>query len=89
MNTAESHYETFEQELLALLKAMDEWRHYLLPISFMAKTDHHGLRYLCTQKNLSERQWHWLAFFAQFQFKLNYRPGTQMVVPDALSRNTT
>eukprot|EP00960_Hanusia_phi_P013747 403541-Hanusia_phi.AAC.1 len=65
---------------------MDEWRHYLLPISFVARTDHHGLRYLRTQKTLSERQWRWLAFFAQFRFELNYRPGTQMVVPDALSR---
>eukprot|EP00961_Rhodomonas_salina_P051024 684585-Rhodomonas_salina.1 len=65
---------------------MDKWKHYLLPISFVARTDHHGLRYLRTQKNLSERQWRWLAVFAQFQFELNYRPGTQMVVPDALSR---
>eukprot|EP00961_Rhodomonas_salina_P290348 3923399-Rhodomonas_salina.1 len=43
MNTAESHYATFEQELLALLKVMDKWRHYLLPIFFLARTDHHGL----------------------------------------------
>ncbi len=86
MNSAESHYPTFEQELLALKKALEEWRHYLLPITFTARTDHNGLKYLKTQKTLSERQWHWLAFFSEYDFTLNYRPGKNMVVPDSLSR---
>jgi hypothetical protein len=71
LNTAESHYPTFEQELLALKKALEEWRHYLLPIHFTARTDHNGLKYLKVQKHLSERQWHWLAFFSEYQFDLN------------------
>eukprot|EP00961_Rhodomonas_salina_P090950 1223993-Rhodomonas_salina.2 len=83
---AESRYATFEQELLALKVAFEEWRHYLLPLHFTARTDHNGLKYLKTQKNLNERQWHWLAFFSEYQFDLLYRPGKQMVVPDALSR---
>ena len=44
LNTAESHYPTFEQELLALKKGMEQWRHYLLPIRFLARTDHNGLK---------------------------------------------
>ncbi len=86
MLKAETHYPTFEQELLALKRALQEWRHYLLPIAFKARTDHNGLKYLKTQKHLSERQWHWLAFFSEYQFELDYRPGKQMVVPDSLSR---
>lgn len=91
MNAAESRYPTFEQELLALKKAFVEWRHYLLPITFTARTDHNGLKYLKTQPHLSERQWHWLALFSEYHFELAYRPGKQMVVPDSLSRrpNTT
>ena len=86
MNGPESRYPTFEQELLALKIAMEEWRHYLLPIHFVARTDHNGLKFLQTQKHLRERQWHWLAFFSEYQFDLVYRPGKQMTVPDALSR---
>ena len=86
MNAAQSKYPTFEQELLALKLAFEEWRHYLLPLQFIARTDHNGLKYLRTQKHLSERQWHWLAFFSEFYFDLQYRPGKQMQVPDALSR---
>ena len=86
LNSPQSHYPTWEQELLALLLAMEAWRHYLLPISFQARTDHNGLKYLKTQKNLKERQWHWVNKFSEYQFDLQYRPGQNMVPPDALSR---
>ena len=86
LNSAQSHYPTWEQELLALYLALEEWRHYLLGVHFTARTDHNGLKYLRTQKHLKERQWHWMAFFSEYQFDLLYRPGKQMQVPDALSR---
>ena len=86
MNRAQAKYPTFEQELLALKLAFEEWKHYLLPLVFKARTDHNGLKYLKTQKHLSERQWHWLGFLSEFNFELIYKPGTQMKVPDALSR---
>ena len=86
LNDAQSHYPTWEQELLALKIALEKWRHYLLPLHFTCRTDHNGLKYLRTQKTLKERQWHWMAFFSEYQFDLLYRPGKEMQVPDALSR---
>ena len=86
LNKAQSHYPTWEQELLGLKIALEKWRHYLLPLHFVCRTDHNGLKYLRTQKNLKERQWHWMAFFSEYHFDLLYRPGKQMQVPDALSR---
>jgi hypothetical protein len=86
MDKHQIHYPTFEQELLALKTAFEEWRHYLLPIFFIARTDHNGLKYLKTQKHLSDRQWQWLGFFNEYQFELVYCPGAKMQVPDALSR---
>ena len=86
MNAQQARYATFEQELLALKLAFEEWKHYLLPLKFIARTDHNGLKYLKTQSQLNQRQWHWLAFFSEFQFELVYRPGSKMQVPDALSR---
>ncbi len=86
LNRQQSHYPTFEQELLALFKAFEEWQHYLLPLHFTARTDHNGLKFLKTQPRLNERQFRWMARFAEFHFDLHYRPGRHMAVPDALSR---
>ena len=85
LNSAQSHYPTWEQELLALYLSLEEWRHYLLGVHFTARTDHNGLKFLRTQKHLKEGQWHWMAFFSEYQFDLLYWPGKQMQVPDALS----
>ena len=85
-NDAQSHYPTLQQELLALKLAFDEWEHYLLPIRFTARTDHNGLKYLHTQPHLNDMQLRWLQTFSKFYFDLQYRPGTKMKVPDALSR---
>jgi len=86
MSGAEQRYPTFEQELLALRIALEEWRHYLLPIRFLARTDNNGIKFLKTQKNMKERQWRWLSFFSEYQFDLVHRAGAKMQVPDALSR---
>ena len=58
MSDAQARYATFEQELLALKTAFEEWKHYLLPLTFVAQTDHNGLKYLKTQKTLNDLQWH-------------------------------
>lgn len=86
LSSAEQKYATWEQELLALKVALEQWRHYLLPLRFTARTDNNGVRYLKTQKHLKDRQWRWLGFFSEYQFDLYHRAGAKMQVPDALSR---
>eukprot|EP00961_Rhodomonas_salina_P010102 135978-Rhodomonas_salina.1 len=77
LNRQQSHYPTFEQELLALFKVFEEWQHYLLPLHFIARTDHNWLKFLKTQPSLNERQFCWpgMARFAEFHFDLHYRHG--------------
>ncbi len=53
-NQSHCNFPTWEQELLALKIALENWRIFL-PIHFMCRTDHNGLKYLCTQKKLELR----------------------------------
>ena len=86
MNPAEQNYPTHERELLAVIHALRTWRHYLLGRRFIIVTDHHSLKFLQTQPQLSRRQARWLEFLAEFDFEIVHRPGKSNVVADALSR---
>src|SRR3954464_2695010 len=47
--------------------------------------DHATLRHFLTQPNLSRRQARWTEKMANFDFKIEYLPGKQNVVADAIS----
>ncbi|XP_026428528.1 uncharacterized protein LOC113324426 [Papaver somniferum] len=42
-------FSTYEKEFLAIVKAVQKWRHYLLGIKFIIQTDHHSIRYFLEQ----------------------------------------
>jgi hypothetical protein len=86
MNEHERKYPVHEQELLAVITALKEWRHYLHGLRFHIITDHQSLRYLSTQPHLSPRQVRWSEFLQQFDYTLDYKPGKLNVAADALSR---
>ena len=86
MNDAEKRYPVHEQELLAMVLALREWRHYLLGTRFTAHTDHGSLRYLQTQPQLSNRQARWVEKLSEFDFTVVYKQGKDNIVADALSR---
>src|SRR6202051_2999603 len=86
MNDAERNYPVHEQELLAIVHALREWRHYLLGNRISIITDHRSLQYLATQDKLSARQTRWSEFLHQFDFEIRYRPGKENDVAEGLSR---
>ena len=89
MNPAEHKYPKHARELLGVIHALRTWRHYLLGKKFIIVTDHHSLKFLQTQPQLSRRQARWLEFLAEFDFEIVHRPGKSNVVADALSRLNT
>jgi hypothetical protein len=85
---AECNYEIYDKELLAIVKAFEEWRPELQGTEEPVKvlTDHKNLQHFATTKLLNQRQVRWSEFLSDFRFQIVYRPGKKALVPDALSR---
>ena len=77
MIPAEQNYETHDQELLAIVAAMKQWRHYLegSPFTIEILTDHNNLRGFMKQKELSGRQARWALKLAAYDFEIFHRSG--------------
>jgi hypothetical protein len=87
MSPAECNYEIYDKELLAIIRALEEWRPQLRGVKqFKIITDHKNLEYFMTTRTLSERQVRWSHLLSQFNFTIAYRPGKQGGLPDALTR---
>ena len=86
MIEAETRYPTHEQELLAIVHACKEWRHYLYGKKFTVQTDHKSITHFKTQQHMSPRQIRWSEYLQQFDYTIEYKAGNENVVADALSR---
>ncbi|MEY2858854.1 MAG: hypothetical protein RLZZ74_3167, partial [Cyanobacteriota bacterium] len=86
LSSSESHYSATKRELLAIVFALEKFREYLYGLKFVLKTDHKPLIYLRTQKKLNDMQLGWLTLLMEFDFSIEYLPGIQNILPDAISR---
>ena len=79
MSPAKCNYEIYDKELLAILRAFEEWRPDS-PIEdpIHVITDHKNLEYFMTSKDHNKRQARWGEFLAEFNFRITYRPGKQI-----------
>ena len=84
----EWNHKIYDRELLAIVKALTDWRHYLIgsPHPVYIRSDHKNLTYFRTAKKLNRRQARWSLFLLEFNIKLEHIPGTKMVISDTLSR---
>ena len=74
--------------MTAIVSALLEWRALLLSVTtpFKVVTDHRGLEYFMSTSQLNRRQARWSERLADFDFKIEYRPGNLNDQADALSR---
>jgi len=88
LSPVEWNYEIHDKEMLAIIHALEEWRHFLEGACHLVEiwTDHKNLEYFMTAKKLNCCQVQWSLYLARFDFKLVHRPGHFMGKPDALSR---
>ncbi|QRW22942.1 Retrotransposable element Tf2 protein [Rhizoctonia solani] len=87
---AEANYDTHNKELLAIIKALEEWRIFLeatdKPIQVF--TDHRNLEYWMQARTFNCRHARWRIFLSNFNFEIHYCPGKQSGKLDALSRRS-
>jgi transposase InsO family protein len=84
-SAAERNWSTTEQELWAVVHALQTWRCYLEGVPFKVITDHNPLTHLPKQATLTRKQARWSQYLQQFDFTWEYRPGRTNVA-DPLSR---
>ena len=84
----EHNYPTHDMELAAIFFALKIWRYYLYGEEFEVYSDHKSLKYIFTQRDLNMRQRRWMEFLEDYDFTLDYHPGKENVVADALSRKS-
>ena len=86
LSRAEVNYSATDRELLAIVWAIERWRQYLLGHRFAVLTDHRPLTYLHSLKEPKGRLARWVSKLQEYDFSLFYRPGSNNVVADCLSR---
>ena len=82
------NYNIYERELLAVMKALAHWRHYLgwTKTSFIIHTDHANLQYWKSPRNLNCHIARWHADLQEYDYILEYIPGKTNTTANALSR---
>lgn len=84
---AECNYPIYDKELLAIIRCLEEWEAELKSVGqFTVLTDHKNLEYFTTVRKLSERQMRWQLILSKFNPIIQYRPGKEGGLPDALTR---
>jgi transposase InsO family protein len=87
LKPSEKHYSTYKLEFLALYWAVTKKFHdYLYGNNFMVTTDHNPLTYILTSAKLDATGHRWVAELANYNFKIEYKPGRNNMDADALSR---
>ena len=79
---AERNYEIYDRELLGVIRALEEWRHYIqgsghTTIVYM---DHQNLTYFKLAQKLNRRQARWALYLSEFDIKLVHVPSIRCLI---------
>ncbi|KAL1279981.1 hypothetical protein QQF64_014581 [Cirrhinus molitorella] len=83
----ETRYPAHKLEFLAVKwEVTSKFSDYLYGVEFVVVTDSNPLTYILTSAKLDATSYHWLSSLSTYNFKLQYRAGSQNHDADGLSR---
>ena len=90
MTGAELNYDVHDKELLAIVESFKIWKVYLEGAKHEVQvfTDHKNLMSFTTTKVLNRRQVRWSEELSSYNFRIQYRKGSENGRADALSRRS-
>ena len=98
LNPTEIRYSAYERELLGIVWAIGQWKHYFQgPHPIVIQTDHAPLRHLPNQTSVNSRVWRWLAVLQGYDVDIRHIPGkknpadslSRQLISDALVRKSS
>lgn len=85
LDRAQLNYSVTDKELLAVIKGIEYYRHYLLGRKFSVETDHKSLEFLMTAKHTTGRFLRWALKLQEYEFDIIHIKGEDNNA-DGLSR---
>lgn len=76
-----------QKECLAIVWAVEYFRHYIWGTHFLVISDCRALKWLMKAKDISSRFARWALRLQEYDFEIQFRRGCENKVADALSRN--
>lgn len=80
LDSTQRNWPIHDKELWAIVSALTHWRSWLAGLDnpFQVHTDHQGLQFFFTKQKLNSRQASWGQKLSEFNFTVQYKPGTHM-----------
>ncbi|XP_059068671.1 uncharacterized protein LOC131859137 [Cryptomeria japonica] len=82
----EINYTVTEKEFLAVVYAINKFRHYIIGYKVFVHTYHSAIRFLMNKPMVTGRVIRWLLLLQEFDVTILDKPGRENVVADFLSR---
>ncbi|GFV08228.1 retrovirus-related Pol polyprotein from transposon 412 [Trichonephila clavipes] len=86
LSKPERNYCVTLKELLAIVKAIEHFHHYLYGQKFLLRTDHASLTWLMNFRNTEGQVARWIQRLNEYYFDIRHRKGSSHGNADALSR---
>ncbi|GFW19896.1 hypothetical protein TNCV_3561991 [Trichonephila clavipes] len=86
LSKPERNYCVTGKELLAIVKAIEHFHHYLYGQKFLLRTDHASLTWLMNFRNTEGQVARWIQRLNEYYFDIRHRKGSSHGNADALSR---
>ena len=85
-SSSEKHWAVTEKEAFAVVWPLPYFHAYVYGVMIIVYSDHKALNWLRNMKHPSGRLARWILKLEQYDYEIIHRPGSLMVLVDALSR---